>query len=83
MKFFKIFAWLNFKKNYSQYADNRKMINCLNEHFKCKTKSYLIVSDDGKELRWQINGAIGNQLTMLENLLVQIHKGVSTARNRN
>jgi hypothetical protein len=46
------------------------------------TKSYLIVSDDGKDLRWQISGALGSNLVMLESLLAQIHKGISTAKNR-
>ena len=76
---FKTFEWL---KGYQHYSENRKIRKVLSKHFNCTTKSFLIVSDDGKDLRWQIDGALKDNLKMLETLLVRIHHGVSTAKDR-
>ena len=78
---FKTFAWLDLR-NYVQYAKNRKMTKVLDQHFDCKTKAYLVVSDDGKDLRWQIGGPLNLQLVMLESLLRQIHQGMSVHKNQ-
>jgi hypothetical protein len=59
---FHTFDWLPFSKNYSQYVANRNLINSIDQHFNCKTKSFLVVSDDGKDLRWQIAGPLDQQI---------------------
>ena len=76
----KSFDWL---KGYQHYVANRKIRKVLSKHFDMKKiNGFLIIADDGKELKWQIDGPLQNNLKMLESLLFRIHQGLSTAKDR-